>query len=286
MTRTHFTQGSATAYVADGVLAMACDGGVDADLMSRCASNDEWSDLVAAFQDCADGAVVQHDDRCLRVAVVGSALVTVAAADGDHRVTGGTEWRAHEFEGVRTVTIRSGGVEAATELPYCVDAGAIPAAELRRRLSTVEDDASDPFESLFGSTVARAVESAAVRSVAGDFPQPRPPLGILVFSTGERVVVDRSIVLGRNPRTVDMWADDVDVRRVKVSSAGVSRQHAVIRVDRWHASIDDLGSANGTTVARPRQPAAAVRPGHPVDLVPGVVVDLGGDVSFAVEEVA
>ncbi len=286
MTSTRFAPGPATAYVSDGVLAVTLAEGVDAELMSHCASIGEWSALLAVFADRTDAAVLMHSDELLRIAVVGAVEVEAHGTDGAHRVAGGTTWTTREIAGARAVTVRPSDAVAEPEPGYCVDAGAVPVAVVSRRLVTTADDTSDPFESLFGRTVSRTVEAAAVRPDDGDLPPPNVPLGVLVFSTGERVIVDRSMMLGRNPHDVDDDAIDTGVRRVRVASPWVSRQHAMIRVDRWHASIDDLGSSNGTRVMAPGRPVVTVRPGRPVDLVPGAVVDLGGDVSFAVEEVA
>lgn len=286
MTSTRFAPGPATAHVCDDVLVVTrAEGAVD-DLMSQCGSTPEWSDLVAAFADRSDAAVVMYADQLLRVAVVGAVEVDAEGADGPHRVSGGVAWMTHEISGARSVTIRLREIEGIPELTHCVDAGAVPVAVVSRRLVAAPNDRADPFESLFGQTMPRSVEAAAVRADDVGEPHGRAPLGVMVFSTGERVVVDRSMVLGRNPHAMDGHGSDAAMRRVKLSSPGVSRQHAIVRVDRWHASIDDLGSSNGTWVEPPGGPVTTVRPGHPVDLVPGAIVDLGGAVSFALEEVA
>jgi pSer/pThr/pTyr-binding forkhead associated (FHA) protein len=109
------------------------------------------------------------------------------------------------------------------------------------------------------------------------------PLGVLVFSTGERVLIDRPMVLGRNPKPAD---ESSPTRLVRIASPGVSRRHAVILVEPWSATIDDLGSSNGTCITYPRGVPTPVVAGAPVDLVIGAVVELGGDVSFVVEEIA
>ncbi len=286
MTSTRFAPGPATAYVCDDVLAVALAAEAVDDLMSQCGSMPEWSELLAAFAGCSDAAVAMYADHLLRVAVIGAVEVDAEGADGPHRMSGGVAWTTHEIDGARSVTIRLREIGARPELTHCVDAGAVPIAIVSRRLVAAPSDQADPFESLFGETVPRTVEDAAVRAAAGDDPHTLAPLGVMVFSTGERVVVDRSMVLGRNPRAVDGGDSEAALRRVKLSSPGVSRRHAIIRVDRWHASIDDLGSSNGTRVGPPGGPTTTVRPGQPVDLVPGAIVELGGDVSFAVEEVA
>jgi len=108
---------------------------------------------------------------------------------------------------------------------------------------------------------------------------------VLLFSTGERVVVDKPLLLGRNPQAGGETAGD-SPKLVKLPGSAVSRRHAAITVDRWRAHIDDLGSANGTELTLPGSAPQRLAPGRPVGLVTGARVDLGGAVSFVVEEVA
>lgn len=300
MTDTRFAPGPATAYLTDDVIAMTVSDVTDAEVMALCVAIGEWSTMLAALADRRDMAVIHHDDEVLRVAVVGAVKVVVQSAEGEQRFDGKSAWTTREVERARRVTIVAGcdmqsGLDDdddplddldALVAGYRVDAGMVPASIVSRLLVAPAAEPDDPFEALFGHTIARSVEAAAVRSDEAGGEHEQAPLAVLVFSTGERVVVDRPMVLGRNPRPLDDDGTEASVRRVKIASAGVSRQHAMIRIDRWHASIDDLGSSNGTRIVLPGRPAKPVLPGHPVDLVAGAVVDLGGDVSFAVEEVA
>lgn len=279
-----FTPGSATAYIADDVLALACGGGVDPDVMSWCADTPDWDALIAATAGLQDAVIVRHEQDRLRVAATGTARAFVETSDGEQCV-GGVEERT-----IRTIdlplAVRLVVGEADAPAPeYCVEGGAVPASSVSRRLVASDSEAIDAFDALFGPTVTRTVEQAAVRDQDDD--EPGPPLGLLVFSDGARVVLDRPMVLGRNPRPASGSADDdPSVRLVKIATSGVSRRHAAITVDRWRASIDDLGSSNGTRVTLPGRRPHELEPGRPVDLVAGAIVDLGGDVSFVVEEVA
>jgi hypothetical protein len=226
-------------------------------------------DLLAV--DAATLAVVQFAGSRIVVVARGEATVEVA---GRERVAVVDDRR--ELEHVHQVVLRLSDTDD-TEVvgtPFAVERGVVPAAVLRRELDA---GAGDVFDAMFGHTVVRSVEAAAVR------PEPAQPapLGVLVFSTGERVLVDRSLVLGRSPT-----AELDRARPVKLAGAGVSRQHAVVTVDRWQACVDDLGSSNGTEVTLPGAMPQRVRPGHPIGLVTGARVDLGGDVSFVLEDVA
>lgn len=144
------------------------------------------------------------------------------------------------------------------------------------------------FDDLFGSTVARSIEGAAVREPVtrrSALERERQPVRVLIFSNGDRVIVDRPCVLGRNPRS-PLESDHAPRRLVTVAGRRVSRQHASVTIDRWQTIIEDLNSVNGTEVTIPGEPTRRLRAGQPLGLVVGTRVDLASDVSFVVEEVA
>ncbi len=145
------------------------------------------------------------------------------------------------------------------------------------------------FDDLFGSTVARSIEGAAVRepvSARRSAPEPeRQPVRVLVFSTGDRVIVDRPCVLGRNPRP-PVESGETPPRLVTIAGHRVSRQHAAVTIDRWQTIIEDLDSANGTEVTIPGEPTRRLQARQPLSLVVGTRVVLANDVSFVLEEVA
>lgn len=291
MTGTRFAPGPGTAYVTDHAIVLTPEGDVDPGVIARCSTAEDWPTLLGATADLASAAVVHQDgprrspgDRRLSVAAVGGVRAVVETADGESLVVGEGSREVRSFDGAVAVRLELAAAHDAggTGEVYCVDGGAVPASTVSRRLVAAGTGALDAFDALFGHTVARSVEQAAVRD---DAPPSRPALGLLVFSTGARVVLDRSMVLGRNPRQ-DGESPIDDVRLVRIASAGVSRRHAAITVDRWRASIDDLGSSNGTVVRLPDRSPVVLEPGRPVDLSSGAHVDLGGEVSFTVEETA
>ncbi len=108
---------------------------------------------------------------------------------------------------------------------------------------------------------------------------------MLIFSTGQRVLVDRPVVLGRSPKPTTE-SNQTSPRLVTLNGPLLSRQHAEIRIDRWQTIIDDLNSVNGTEVTIPGEPTRRLQPGLPISLVVGTRVDLASEVSFVLEEVA
>jgi len=105
-----------------------------------------------------------------------------------------------------------------------------------------------------------------------------------VLSTGERIPLDADVVLGRDPRPVD--GSSGVPRLVELPFPDVSRLHAVVRIARRIATIEDLGSVNGTTVTSPHGRPERIASGVPVALDVGTTVRVGDLVSFTIQEAA
>ncbi|GAA3608444.1 hypothetical protein GCM10022223_25560 [Kineosporia mesophila] len=113
----------------------------------------------------------------------------------------------------------------------------------------------------------------------------RPPLGVLVFDNGDRIEVDRPVVLGRDPKPRTDSADpEAPYLHAVASSTGqVSRTHAEIRPSGWDVLLTDLGAMNGTALTLPGESPQAIDPGVPTVISPGCRVDLGGETGFVFE---
>src|SRR3979409_871707 len=62
-----------------------------------------------------------------------------------------------------------------------------------------------------------------------------------------------------------------ETNTIQIHDRSLSRQHAVLHIAKDGAlTVEDLGSSNGTTVRE-----TPVKPGAPVPIAPGEVVDLG-----------
>lgn len=148
------------------------------------------------------------------------------------------------------------------------------------------------FDEIFGPTIERCLQHAAVGAGVDrigfrlESPQPHGgTFGALIFSTGMRVVLDRSVVLGRDPKS-PVTASEGDVRLVRLDYRTISRQHAAIRLHRWQAILSDLGSKNGTFATAPGEHRRRVEVGNVVAIRFGTTVDLGDNCSFVVEVLA
>lgn len=119
------------------------------------------------------------------------------------------------------------------------------------------------------------------------FQTPRPTLGVLTMSTGDVVPVDRGILLGRAPRvnTDVPPAARPHVVRLPSPQKDISRNHVEIVLEGWHVLVKDLGSTNGTTITLPGEAPLRLRPGDPVGIEIGTVINVADEVSISFEAV-
>lgn len=112
----------------------------------------------------------------------------------------------------------------------------------------------------------------------------RPPLGVLRLSTGDTILLDRDVLLGRAPGTPSGSGAD-EPHYVKLTSPynDISRRHVEVRLDGWDVIAVDLDSRNGAFVEQPGEPPAELPRGGGQVLRPGAVVGLTEDVSFRFE---
>ena len=116
------------------------------------------------------------------------------------------------------------------------------------------------------------------------FEVPRPSLGVLRLSNGDTVALDRSAVLGRNPRLPDAWTgEQPNLVKIHDPNRDVSGQHLEVRLDFWHVLVRDLGSTNGTEVVLPGAAPVALRAHDAMAIEPGTRVILAGVFDFTYE---
>ncbi len=116
------------------------------------------------------------------------------------------------------------------------------------------------------------------------------PVASLVFSTGDVVSVDRTVLVGRAPEARRFAShDQPHVVTVASPHQEISSTHLEIRpgagADHGSAIATDLGSTNGTVLAQPGLEPEDLTPGIAVSLIPGAVLDLGDGVTIQVTNV-
>jgi hypothetical protein len=113
------------------------------------------------------------------------------------------------------------------------------------------------------------------------------PVASLVFSTGDVVAVDRTVLVGRAPEARRFAShDQPHVVTVASPHQEISSTHLEIRpgagADHGSAIVTDLGSTNGTVLAQPGLEPEDLKAGIAVSLIPGAVLDLGDGVTIQV----
>ncbi len=178
------------------------------------------------------------------------------------------------------------------------------------------DPAPSGYDHLFGATVMRSVEGAAVRpeeESADDLPatdrtvvvediaalraQRRAerarakdssvaaPRFVVHLADGRVEALDHSIIVGRSPSATRVSGSAVP-RLVTVTTPNndISRSHAQIGVEGDTVVVTDLHSMNGTLVTLPGKNPQRLREGEPTTVVVGTVIDLGDGATLTVKE--
>lgn len=112
---------------------------------------------------------------------------------------------------------------------------------------------------------------------------PRPVLGVLRLRDGERVPLDRGVVLGRRPEPRPGVGDWPRLVQLPGDATYLSRVHLQVELDGWHVVARDLGSKAGTTWHVPGQPPVRMRTHDAYLLEPGHVLDLADGYRIAFE---
>ncbi len=127
------------------------------------------------------------------------------------------------------------------------------------------------------------VESSAVTTVE------RPPLARIPIPGQSPVLLDRDIILGREPGSAASMSGRPP-KLVTISDpeghpegSAISRTHLSLVLDDWHILATDLGSSNGTDIVHRNGRRQQLVPHQPVAVQPGSVIVLAGVVELHVE---
>lgn len=131
----------------------------------------------------------------------------------------------------------------------------------------------------------RICDQAVVPTIPATIP--RPPLGRLVMSTGEVFLLDRPVLLGRDPSNDRLINGETPhIVRIYSPEKDVSRNHAEIQLDGWRPILIDLQSVNGTKIAVPGYPIERLRPGNRYPLQPGSIIILTDEITLTFDVAA
>lgn len=181
----------------------------------------------------------------------------------------------------------------------------------------------DEFEMLFGQTIHRPASESAVlpadaglptdAAVSGDHDgatisaadaralrkdaapvSPEAPTvaldvvpseGRIRVSTGQVVTLDRTVIIGRRPRsTRASGANLPHLVAVESPQQDISRSHLEVRPEGDTVVVIDLHTTNGSTLLRSGSDPVRLHPGEQTIVISGDVVDLGDGVTVAFED--
>jgi hypothetical protein len=135
---------------------------------------------------------------------------------------------------------------------------------------------------------AQAMRSGEPTTGPPPLAPPRPPApGRLRISTGQIVPLNRTVVLGRRPRSTRITGTDLPhLIAVESPQQDISRSHVELRVEGDSIIATDLNTTNGTLLLRSGSDPVRLHPGEATVVVPGDVLDLGDGITVAVEDLA
>ena len=108
----------------------------------------------------------------------------------------------------------------------------------------------------------------------------RPPLGELHLSTGQSVVLDQGVVIGRHPHLTGGTQHLVAIPEERTE---VSGQHVEFTLVDFDVRVRDLGSTYGTQVIAPDRSPRKLRHSEEATIEPGTKVRLADVVDVVFE---
>ncbi|TFB16911.1 FHA domain-containing protein [Microbacterium sp. 3H14] len=177
-----------------------------------------------------------------------------------------------DFDQLWGATVHSVGAAAAAPTPVPVegdhDGATVSAADLRalRQQPPVADDVATDV-----------LDVTPVPSTAST--------GRVRLSTGQVAALDRTVIIGRRPRsTRASGANLPHLIAVESPQQDISRSHLEVRPEGDTVVVIDLHTTNGSTLLRPGADPVRLHPGEQTLVLSGDVVDLGDGVTVAFEE--
>ncbi|WP_240038241.1 FHA domain-containing protein [Actinomyces procaprae] len=114
-----------------------------------------------------------------------------------------------------------------------------------------------------------------------------PPLGRVRVSSGGEVVLDRPVLVGREPsaeRVNELNGTAPALITVPSPEQVISRNHLLIRLDEWSVLARSLSTGNGTVLRRDGVSPMRMSSTEPVLLRSGDILDLGDGQSLLLED--
>lgn len=255
----------------------------------------------------SDFVLVGHDAASTTVVARGTG-VKVHAVDAESTVdldpSTARTWIEHTFTALAALTIHvddDPDTDGPSPPDLAIDSGLVRVSRVDHPAQVAPDDDTNrvvapaaDLHLLDDDTAAGIDDSEFTRAQPG-IPGQEPAPGItttvarLMVSNGETVDVDRVVLVGRAPEARRFTSSDQPTL-VSVPSPlhEISATHVEIRpgsgADHGSAVVTDMGSTNGTVVIQPGLSPEGLKPGIPVQLIPGATINLGDGVTITVTQ--
>ncbi len=153
----------------------------------------------------------------------------------------------------------------------------------------VQSSQTDVFDGDHDGATISVAELRAQRlqaSTSVDTPTPgAAATGRVKVSTGQVVTLDRTVIIGRRPRsTRASGANLPHLIAVDSPQQDISRSHLEIRPEGDTVVVIDLHTTNGSTLLRAGSDPVRLHPGEPAIVLSGDVIDLGDGVEVVFED--
>ncbi|GAA1852591.1 FHA domain-containing protein [Microbacterium koreense] len=164
-----------------------------------------------------------------------------------------------------------------------------------RRAAAAVEKPQDAGEAL-GDHDGATVSLAELRARRGGLPEPayeaapatgdgEVASGRVRLSTGQVIELDRTVIIGRRPRSSRVGGADLPLLiAVDSPQQDISRSHLEIRIDGDTVVVVDLHTTNGSTLLRPATDPVRLHPGEATLVLSGDVVDMGDGVTATFED--
>ena len=123
-----------------------------------------------------------------------------------------------------------------------------------------------------GPSAAEPAEAAEAAEAAE--PTPQVQNWVAVLDDGRQLMIDRLVLLGRNPRP-QPGEEDAQLVKIADETRTVSKLHLAIGIDPAGLYIVDRGSTNGSTVTSPGGASKRCQPGEVIYVDAGSIVSMG-----------
>lgn len=264
----------------ESVLSVEVMGGADSgtDDASE-ASTDAESEPEPAAAPATDPVVTEALDEIAEDAAAGDPAAPVEATLGASGETLSADEDFDQLWGATVHSVPSAGAPAPAAAPPVPPMPAAPAA---------------PGEGDHDGATISAAELRRLRQqppIANDAPTAVLPVtdaavaGRIRVSTGQVVTLDRTVIIGRRPRSSRASGANLPhLIAVESPQQDISRSHLEIRPEGDTVVVIDLHTTNGSTLLRPGADPMRLHPGEQTLVLSSDVVDLGDGVTVAFED--